>query len=90
MSIYLLLFLLIVIVGLVVSYIYFMREKKAQLLAIEQGICPQCHEPTIEIADQRSTGCSGPKMVTFECTNCGYSSIFHIDGGSCGSGSCKI
>ncbi|HHH19883.1 MAG TPA: hypothetical protein ENK86_05190 [Campylobacterales bacterium] len=90
MSIYLLLFLLIVIIGLIVSYVYFMKEKKAQLLAIEQGICPQCKQPTIEIIDQRSTGCSGPKMITFECNNCGYHSVFHLHGGSCGSGGCKL
>ena len=91
MSFYLLFFLLIVSIGLIVSYIYFMKEKKAQLMAIEQGICPKCHQPTIEIIDQRSTGCSGPKMITFECKNCKYTSTFHISGnGGCGSGRCGI
>jgi len=41
MSFYLLFFLLIIIIGMVVSYIYFMKEKKAQLMAIERGICPK-------------------------------------------------
>ena len=91
MSFYLLFFLLIVSVGLIVSYIYFMKEKKAQLMAIEQGICPKCHKPTIEIIDQRSTGCSGPKMFTFECKECKYTSTFHISsGGGCSSGRCGV
>ena len=90
MSIYLLLFLLIIIVGLIVSYIYFMKEKKAQLLTIEQGICPNCKEPTIEIIDQRSTGCSGDKMITFECKNCKYHALFNINRGGCGSERCEL
>ena len=90
MNIYLLLFLLIVAIGLIVSYAYFMKEKKAQLLAIEQGICPNRKEPTIEIVDQRSTGCSGPKMITFECSNCKYHAVFNISRGGCGSGGCKL
>lgn len=91
MSFYLLFFMLIVSVGIVVSYIYFMKEKKDNLMAIEQGICPKCQKPTIEIIDQRSTGCSGPKMITFECRECKYHSVFHISGGgSCGSGRCGI
>jgi len=87
---YLLFFLLIVSVGIVVSYIYFMKEKKANLMAIEQGICPKCQKPTIEIIDQRSTGCSGPKMITFECKECKYHSVFHISNSGCSGGSCGI
>jgi len=91
MSFYLLFFLLIVSIGIVISYIYFMKEKKDNLMAIEQGICPKCHKPTVEIIDQRSTGCSGPKMITFECKECKYHSVYHISGGSsCGSGRCGI
>ncbi len=85
MNLYLLFFLLIIIIGLVVSYIYFMKEKKAMLLAIERGICPKCHKPTIEIIDQRSTGCSSPRMVTFECRECKYIDTFHIDSRGCGA-----
>jgi len=88
MNFYLLFFLLIVIVGLIVSYIYFMKEKKTNLLAIEQGICPKCEQLSMELIDQRSTGCSGPKMLTFECQNCKYVGTFHLNGGSCSSGRC--
>ena len=88
MNFYLLFFLLIVIVGLVVSYIYFMKEKKANLRAIEQGICPKCEQPSMVLTDQRSTGCGGPKMLTFECQACNYIGTFHVDGGSCSSGKC--
>lgn len=88
MNFYLLFFLLIIIVGLIVSYIYFMKEKKAQLRAIEQGICPKCETPNMELIDQRSTGCSGPKMLTFKCKNCKYISTFHVNSNGCNSGSC--
>jgi len=90
MNFYLLFFLLIIIIGLVVSYIYFMREKKANLLAIEQGICPKCKQLTMELIDQRSTGCSGPKMLTFECQNCKYVGTFHVNSRGCSSGSCEF
>jgi len=88
MNFYLLFFLLIVSIGLIVSYIYFMKEKKANLLAIQQGICPKCKEKSMELIDQRTTGCGGPKMLTFECQSCKYVGIFHVDGGGCSSGSC--
>jgi hypothetical protein len=92
MNFYLLFFLLIIIVGLIVSYVYFMKEKKANLMAIEQGICPKCEKNSMELIDQRSTGCSGPKMLTFECQECQYHAVFHLStrGGSCGSGGCRI
>jgi RNase P subunit RPR2 len=91
MSFYLLSFLLIVSIGLIVSYIYFMQEKRDQLMAIERGVCPKCKQPSIEIVDQRSVGCSSPKMVTFECRECKYISTFHIDGsGGCGGGRCGL
>jgi len=88
MNFYLLFFLLIVIIGLIVSYVYFMKEKKANLRAIEQGICPKCEQIAMTLIDQRSTGCGGPKLMTFECNNCKYIGSFHIDGGSCSSGRC--
>jgi RNase P subunit RPR2 len=91
MNFYLLFFLLIIIVGLVVSYIYFMKDKSDQLRTIQEGICPKCHKESMELVDQRRTGCSGPKMMTFECNECKYISTFHIDSqGSCGSGRCGI
>jgi len=88
MNFYLLFFLLIVLIGLVVSYIYFMKEKKANLRAIEQGICPKCQQVTMDLIDQRSTGCGGPKLMTFECNHCKYIGSFHVNGGSCSSGRC--
>lgn len=91
MNFYLLFFLLIIIVGLVVSYIYFMKDKSDQLRAIQEGICPKCHQESMELVDQRSTGCSGPKMITFECNSCNYVSTFHIDAqGGCSSGKCGV
>ena len=90
MDFYLLAFLLITSIGLIVSYIYFMREKREKLLAVTNGICPKCHKATVEIVDQRGGGCSGTKMITVECRECKYRDTFHIDGGSCSSGGCKI
>ena len=91
MNFYLLFFLLIIIVGLVVSYIYFMRDKSEQLRAIQEGICPKCHQESMELIDQRSTGCSGPRMLTFECRECNYVSTFHVNAqGGCSSGKCGI
>ena len=83
MSFYLLFFLLIVSFGLVISYTYFMREKKENLQAIQNGICPKCHKETMELIDQRSNGCSGPKMLTFECGSCEYVGTFHVNAGRC-------
>ncbi|CAA6816270.1 MAG: Unknown protein [uncultured Sulfurovum sp.] len=88
MNFYLLFFLLIIGAGLVLSYIYFMREKKENLQAIQEGICPKCHKEGMELVDQRSTGCSGPKMLTFECQHCDYINTFNINGGSCSTGRC--
>ena len=89
MNFYLLFFLLIIIIGSVVSYTYFMKEKKANLQAIQQGICPKCHKEGMELIDQRSTGCGGPKLLTFECKNCDYVNTFNVDtSNSCGTGGC--
>lgn len=88
MNFYLLFFLLIVSIGLIVSYIYFMREKKANLQAIEQGICPKCHQVSMELIDQRTAGCGGPTMLTFECQECKYVNTFNVQGGGCSSGRC--
>ncbi len=72
------------LIGSVVVYTYYLKEKKEQLDAIKRGFCPSCHQKSIEITDQRNTGCGGPKMVTFECMECGYTNVFNIGGGSCG------
>ena len=88
MDFYLLTFLLITIIGLIISYIYFMRDKREKLLAITKGICPKCHKPTVNMVDHRGGGCSGTKMVTFECRKCKYIDTFHIDGSSYNNGRC--
>jgi len=89
MDIYLLAFLLIVLIGSVTVYIYYLKEKKEELSSIQRGFCPKCHQDTIELVDQRSGGCGGPNLLTFECPECGYTNSFAThDGGSCGSGGC--
>jgi RNase P subunit RPR2 len=75
--------MIIILVGSVLGYVYYLKEKKEHLDAIKRGYCPRCHQKSIEITDQRSAGC-GPRLVTFECRNCGYINSFSIDGGSCG------
>jgi len=82
-TLYLLLFMLIILIGSVLGYIYYLKEKKEHLDSIKRGFCPQCHQKSIIMSDQRSAGC-GPKIVSFKCTNCDYENAFSIDGGSCG------
>lgn len=91
MDFYLLAFMLIILVGSVLVYIYYLKEKKEQLDSIRRGFCPQCKQADIELTDQRSGGCSGPKMLTFECLSCGYVNSFAVDNSdsSCGTGSCR-
>jgi RNase P subunit RPR2 len=87
---YLLAFLLIILIGSVTVYIYYLKEKNEQLESINRGFCPKCHKKSMELTDQRSSGCSGPKIVSFECTSCGYTNSFAVEsGGSCGSGGCR-
>jgi hypothetical protein len=88
MSFYLLFFLVLVSVGIIISYVYFMKEKKKNLSIVEQGICPKCHKESMELIDQRGGGCSGTKMLTFKCQSCHYVNTFNVDGGSCSSGRC--
>jgi len=77
--------MLIILIGSVVVYTYYLKEKKDELDSIKRGFCPSCHhQSSIEIIDERSTGCGSPKMVTFECSTCGYINVFNISGGSCG------
>ena len=82
MDIYLLLFLLIVGIGSVAVYVYYLREKNQHLKAIQSGVCPKCKKESIVLNDQRSAGC-GPKLVSFYCTECGYENSFSVDSG-CG------
>jgi len=77
MDIYLILFLLIIGIGSVVTYGYYLREKNEHLRAIESGICPKCHQKTIVLTDQRGAGC-GSKMVSFYCEACGYENTFNV------------
>ena len=90
MDFYLLAFMLIILVGSVLVYIYYLKEKKEQLDSIRRGFCPQCKQKSIELTDQRSGGCSGPQILSFVCLECGYSNSFAVEnGGSCGTGGCK-
>jgi len=90
MDFYLLAFLLIILVGSVLVYIYYLKEKKEQLDSIRRGFCPQCKQNAIELTDERSGGCSGPQILSYECMECGYTNSFAVDnGGSCGTGGCN-
>ena len=82
MDIYLLLFLLIVGIGVVAVYVYYLKEKNSHLKTIQSGICPKCGQKSIYISDTRGGGC-GPKTVSFRCTACGYEDSFSMEG-SCG------
>ncbi len=75
--------MLIILIGSVLGYIYYLKEKKDHLDAIKRGFCPRCHQKSIEISDQRSAGC-GPKIVSFKCSNCGYENSFSVENGGCG------
>jgi len=82
--------MLIILIGSVSVYTYYLKEKKVELDSIKRGFCPKCHQRSIELTDQRSEGCSGPKMLSFECLECGYTNSFAVENdGSCGSGGCK-
>ena len=88
-SFYLLAFMFIVLIGAVIVYIYYLKEKNQQLESIKRGFCPACHQKSIALIDQRSSGCSGPKLLLFECSECGYTNSFAVDNSdSCGSGGC--
>ena len=90
MDFYLLAFLLIILVGSVLVYVYYLKEKKEQLDSIRRGFCPKCKQNAIELADQRSGGCSGPQILSFACLVCGYTNSFAVNSGdSCGSGGCR-
>jgi len=90
MDFYLLAFMLITLIGSVLVYIYYLKEKKEHLDSIRRGFCPKCQQDSIERTDQRSSGCSGPQILTFECLSCGYVNSFAVDSSDscCGSGGC--
>ncbi len=80
----------IILIGSVTVYTYYLKEKKVELDSIKRGFCPKCHQRSVELTDQRSGGCSGPKILSFECLECGYTNSFAVENdGSCGSGSCR-
>jgi len=68
--------------GSVLAYVFYLKEKRADLRRIERGFCPRCHQRSIVLSDQRGGGC-GPKLVTYTCPECGYQNSFSIEGG-CG------
>jgi len=77
--------MLILLIGSVSVYTYYLKEKKAELDSIKRGFCPKCHQKSIELTDQRSGGCSAPKILSFECHECKYTNSFAVEnGGSCG------
>ena len=90
MDFYLLAFMLIILIGSVLVYAYYLEEKKEQLESIQRGFCPRCKQNAIELTDQRSSGCSGPQMMSFECLECGYVNNFAIQNpNSCNSSKCR-
>jgi Zn ribbon nucleic-acid-binding protein len=82
MDIFTLLFLIIVLAGSFIVYHFYLKEKSSELDTIRRGFCPRCHQKdTIEITDERSSGCCSPKQVTFECVECKYTNNFSIESG---------
>ncbi len=88
-ELFVLLFIIMIVGGLVWAYIKYLGEKVERLNFINQGICPSCKQKSIEVVDQKGGGCSGTAFVEFKCRNCNYHDSFNIGGGSCGSGGCK-
>ena len=90
MDYYLLAFLLIILIGSVFVYTYYLKEKKEQLDRIKRGFCPKCKQNNIELIDKRSGGCSVPHILSYECPSCGYTNTFSVmDDNSCGTGGCR-
>ena len=86
---YLLAFLLIVLIGSVTVYIYYLKEKKEELVSIQRGFCPKCHQKSIELTDKRSSGCGSPAQLNYSCSMCGYTNSFSLyDDGGCGGNAC--
>ncbi len=90
MDFYLLVFLLIVLAGSILVYVYYLKEKKEELDSIKRGFCPRCHHENIELVDRRGGGCSGALLLSYECADCGYYNSFAVENdGGCGSGKCR-
>ena len=77
MDIYVLLFMIIIFVGSILSYVYYLKDKANQFNMINRGICPFCKNESIELSDTRGGGC-GPKLVSFKCSQCDYENSFSI------------
>ena len=83
--IYTLALMFIVLIGTVITYSYYLKEKKAELDSIRKNECPKCKSDEIITTDERSGGCSGTKTISFECPKCGYANTFNIESNSsCG------
>ncbi len=83
-------FIILIAGGLIWAYFSHLGEKGEKLKLINQGICPECKQHTIEVVNQKGGGCSGTSFVEFKCSNCGYEDSFNLSAGSCGGGSCKV
>ena len=83
-------FTLVVVGGLLWAYVTYISDKGDKLKLIQQGICPKCKQKSIELKNRKAGGCSGTREDEYICTNCGYYDTFNVDGGSCGSGGCRI
>jgi predicted RNA-binding Zn-ribbon protein involved in translation (DUF1610 family) len=81
-DIYLSLFLGIGGMGCIISYAYYLKEKRDELKKIESGRCPRCGGKEIVMNDHRSAGC-GNRIVGFRCRECGYENSFSM-GNGCG------
>ncbi|SHO81660.1 hypothetical protein MNB_SV-15-1206 [hydrothermal vent metagenome] len=77
MDIYILLFMIIIFLGSIISYIYYLKDKANQFGIVSRGVCPFCKNKSIELIDTRGGGCT-PKLLTFKCTQCNYENSFNI------------
>jgi len=82
-TILILLFIIIIAGGLVWAYFNYLEQKAEKLKLINQGICPECKNETMEVINQKGGGCSGTSFVEFRCSNCKYEDSFNLAGGSC-------
>jgi len=74
-DIFTIILLVFIMIAAILGYSYYLQDKNKELEKIEQGFCPKCKQKTIELVDIRGSGCS-PKVMTFECSSCGYENSF--------------
>jgi transposase-like protein len=65
------------------AYFNYLEQKGEKLKLINQGICPECKNETMEVINQKGGGCSGTSFVEFRCSSCKYEDSFNLGGGSC-------